>query len=84
MSARWLSDGSRAVHSTCNEIFVLRLHNASEGAVIIINDITASHVLRPPLGLAREKMMFGFWPTCFNQASKALLTCLIPVSLCLK
>lgn len=59
-----------------NEIFLLCLHNAAKGVVIIINNITTSRVLRPLLRLAREKTVFGFWPTCFNQASEALLTCL--------
>ena len=75
MSTHRLSDHFRAVHSTCNEIFVLCLHNAAKG-VVIINNITTSRVLRPLLRLAREKIVFGFWPTCFNQASEALLTCL--------
>lgn len=75
MSAHQLSDHFRAVCSTSNEIFVLCLHNAARRVVIIINNITTSRVLRPLLRLAREKMVFGFWPTCFNQASEALLTC---------
>lgn len=74
MSHHWLSDHFRAVHPTCNEIFVFHLHNAATGAVIIINNVTTT--LDSLMRLAREKMVFGFWPTCFNQAAETLLTCL--------
>lgn len=71
MSAHRLSDHFRAVHSTCNEIFVLCLHNAAKGVVIIINNITTSRVLQPKAGQGENCIWI-----CFNQASKALLTCL--------
>lgn len=74
MSTHRLSDHSRAVHSTCNEIFVLCLHNAATGVVTVINNITTTPDLQPLLRLAREKIVLGFWPTCFNQASETLLT----------
>lgn len=76
MSTHWLSDHFRAVHPTCNEIFVLCLHNAATGVEIVINNLTTTLDLQPLLRLAREKIVFGFWPTCFNQAAETLLTCL--------
>lgn len=76
MSTYRLSDHFRAVHLTHNEFFVLCLHNTATGVVTIINNITTYCFLWPLLRLAREKIAFGFWPTYFNQASEALLTCL--------
>lgn len=76
MSTHQLSDHFRAVHLTCNEILVLCLHNAAPGVVIVINNITTTHDLQPLLRLAREKIVFGFRPACFNQAPETLLTCL--------
>lgn len=71
MSAHRLSHHFRAVYSTCNEIFVLCLHNAAKGVVIIINNITTSCVLQPKAGQGENCIWI-----CFNQASKELLTCL--------
>lgn len=55
---------------------MLCLHNAATGVERVINNLTTTLDLQPLLRLAREKIVFGFWPTCFNQAAETLLTCL--------